>query len=113
MLAKIVVESSTDPEEKIRSLIAEKERIEQEIEKIESEGIVIAEKPEIFRERFSMAFAMLKQLQGDFRAVEERFKEIARQVQHKIRERNEVRGEILDSVFEADDACYSFTATAS
>ena len=104
MLAKIVVEASTDPEEKTRSLTAEKERIEQEIEKIESEGIVIAEKPEILRERFAMAFAMLKQLQGDFRAVEERFKDIARQVQQKISERNEVRGEILDSVFDADDA---------
>jgi hypothetical protein len=46
---------------------------------------------------------MLKQLQSDFRAVEERFKDIARQVQQKINERNEIRGVILDAVFDADD----------
>ena len=103
MLAEIVFKASTEPEEKIKYLTTEKEKLEQEIEKIQSDGIVMPEKPEILREDFSMAVFMLKQLQGDFRAVEERFKEIARQVHQKISERSEVRGEILDSVFDADD----------
>ena len=71
--------------------------------KIQADGIVLPEKPAILREEFVTAVSMLKQLQGDFRAVEERFKEITRQVQQKIHERNEVRGKILGSVFDSDD----------
>ena len=103
MLETIVVKASTEPDEKIGYLSTEKQRIEQEIAKIQSEGIVLPEKPEILREEFATAFSMLKQLQSDFRAVEERFKDIARQVQQKINERNEIRGVILDAVFDADD----------
>jgi hypothetical protein len=103
MLEAIVIKASTKPDEKIGYLTDEKEKIEREIEKIQTAGIVLPERPEILREDFAIALSMLKQLQGDFRAVEERFKDIARQVQQKINERNEVRGEILDSVFDADD----------
>jgi hypothetical protein len=103
MLEKIVVKASTEPDEKIGYLSEEKKKIEQEIKKIQSEGIVVPEKPEILREEFTTAFSMLKELQSDFRAVEERFKEIATEVQQKINERNEVRGVILDAVFGADD----------
>ena len=103
MLAEIVFRASTEPDERIRYLKAEKEKIEREIDKIQADGIVMPEKPAILREDFSTAVAMLKQLQSDFRAVEERFKDITRQVQQKIHEQNEVRGEILGSVFESDD----------
>jgi uncharacterized membrane-anchored protein YhcB (DUF1043 family) len=103
MLAEIVFRSSTEPDERIRYLKAEKEKIEREIDKIQADGIVMPEKPAILREDFSTAVAMLKQLQSDFRAVEEHFKDITRQVQQKIHEQNEVRGEILGSVFESDD----------
>jgi len=104
MLTEIVIKASTEPDEKINYLTAEKERIEREIDKIQLEGIVVPESPAILREDFATAVSMLKQLQGDFRAVEERFKNITRQVQQKINERNEVRGKILDSVFDSDDA---------
>jgi hypothetical protein len=103
MLEEITIKASTEPDVKIGYLSAEKEKIEQEIEKIQLDGIVTPERPEILREEFATAVSMLKQLQGDFRAVEERFKDIARQVQQKINERNEVRGVILDAVFDADD----------
>jgi hypothetical protein len=104
MLSEIVVKAATEPDEKIAYLVAEKEKIEREIEKIQSEGTVTPEKPAILREEFTTAISMLKQLESDFGAVEERFKDITRQVQQKISERNEVRGKILDSVFVSDDA---------
>ena len=46
---------------------------------------------------------MLKQLLGDFRAVEEKFKEITQQVQRRQNEGRDTRGGILEFALDAED----------
>ena len=47
--------------------------------------------------------SLLKQLQNDFRAVEERFKEITQQVQRRQSEGNSTRGGILEFALDSED----------
>ncbi len=50
-----------------------------------------------------MAVALLRQLQGDFRAVEESFRQIALQVQRRQAEDDASRGRILEYALDAED----------
>lgn len=102
-LADLVVGASDDPETRLRHLRAEHRRLEQEIERIEREGSVASYLPAQIRERFATAVSLLKQLQGDFRAVEEAFKQITRQVQQRRNEGRETRGGILQFALDAED----------
>ena len=47
--------------------------------------------------------SLLKQLQGDFRAVEEKFKEITQQVQQRQNAGRDTRGGILEFALDAED----------
>jgi hypothetical protein len=59
--------------------------------------------PAQIRERFATAVSLLKQLQGDFRAVEEKFKEITQQVQQRQTAGRDTRGGILEFALDAED----------
>jgi hypothetical protein len=102
-LADLVIGASEDPEVRLRHLRAEKDRIEREIQGIEREGLVTRYQPTRIRERFAMAVSLLKQLQGDFRAVEDKFKEITQQVQHRQNEGRDSRGGILEFALDSED----------
>lgn len=102
-LADLVVNASDDPEARLEHLRSEKQRIENEIAHIESEGLVSRYQPAQIRERFATAVSLLKQLQGDFRAVEEKFKEITQQVQQRQNAGCDTRGGILEFALNAED----------
>ncbi len=102
-LADLVVKASDDPETRLAFLREEKLRLEDEIAHIEAEGLVTRYQPAQIRERFATAVSLLKQLQGDFRAVEEKFKEITQQVQHRQNEGRDTRGGILEFALDAED----------
>jgi hypothetical protein len=102
-LADLVVNASDDPETRLNHLRGEKLRIEREIAQIESEGLVKRYQPAQIRERFATAVSLLKQLQGDFRAVEEKFKEITQQVQQRQNTGRDTRGGILEFALDAED----------
>jgi hypothetical protein len=102
-LGDLVVGASDDPETRLDHLRKEKERIEEEISRIESDGLVARYRPTQIRERFAVAVSLLKQLQGDFRAVEERFKEITRSVQERQVAGRDTRGEVLAFALDAED----------
>lgn len=103
-LHKLVVESSADPNERLSHLRAEKARVEAEIEQIERGGPVARLPAAHIRERFDVAVVLLKGLLGDFRAVEERFKELARQVYGRQTAGGDTRGGILRFALDAEDA---------
>jgi hypothetical protein len=98
-----VVKASDDPETRLAYLREEKRRLENEIARIESEGLVTRYQPAQIRERFATAVSLLKQLQGDFRAVEEKFKEITQQVQQRQNEGRDTRGGILEFALDSED----------
>lgn len=102
-LADIVVRSSDDPERRLSHLRAERAQIDREIEAIESGTSVETYSATAIRERFADAVADLASLQGDFRAVEESFKVISRDVQQRHSAATDRRGEILGYALEAED----------
>ena len=54
-------------------------------------------------ERLGTAVSLLRQLQSDFRAVEESFREITLQVQQRQAECQDTRGWILEFALDAED----------
>jgi hypothetical protein len=102
-LADLVVHAFDDPGRRLAHLREEKMRIEEEIERIENQGRVTRYQPAQIRERFATAVTTLKQLQGDFRAVEEKFKTITLHVQHRQAAGHDTRGGILGFALESED----------
>lgn len=102
-LSDIVVRGSADPDRRLRFLRSERDRIDHEIESIEAGNPVETHSPTAIRERFADAVSDLVSLQGDFRAVEESFKSITRNVQKRQAESLHSRGDILGFALDAED----------
>jgi hypothetical protein len=102
-LDDLVVGASEDPAARLRHLRETQRRVQQEIEQIEIEGAAPRYRPAQIRERFITAVSLLRQLQGDFRAVEESFREITRQVQQRQVEGSDTRGGILVFALDSED----------
>jgi hypothetical protein len=103
ILADLVVGSSDDPETRLRHLRSERDRIDSEISQIEADGRVSRYQPAKIRERFATAVTLLRQLQGDFRAVEDSFRGITAQVQQRQVAGSDARGAILAFALDAED----------
>jgi len=102
-LVDLVRGACPDPERRLQDLKAERERIDAEIQSVQSGGRVETYHPAQIRERFHTAVDLLKTLQGDFRAVEDRFEAIGRQVQREAMTVDRRRGEILSTALDAED----------
>ncbi|QEG43103.1 DUF3375 family protein [Roseimaritima ulvae] len=102
-LTDLVRGSSADPGRRLQSLLAERERSDREIEAIRGGAPVDTYHLAQVRERFNTAVDLLKTLQGDFRAVEDRFEEIAREVTRSAFDLERGRGEILAGALDAED----------
>ncbi len=102
-LADLVAGASSDPEVHLRHLRAERDRIDQAIVRIERDGVAERHEPAATREQFAMAVSLLKQLMGDFRAVEDRFREITHDVQRRQNQGRETRGSILEYALDSED----------
>ncbi len=102
-LEDIVRGASADPQRRLDYLRTQRSEIDAEIEAIESGKSVKIYRPVQIRERFQTAVNLLKELQSDFRAVEERFQMIARDVQHRQTVGAETRGGILAYALDSED----------
>jgi predicted metal-dependent hydrolase len=102
-LQDIVRGASDDPERRLEFLNAQRKMLEKEISAIESGKSVQVYRPSQIRERFQNAINLLRELQSDFRAVEDRFQEIARRVQHLQAAGHETRGMILGFALDAEE----------
>lgn len=102
-LDDLVAGASDDPEVHLRYLRDERARIDGEIAQIEQDGVGIRYEPAAIRERFAMAVMLLKQLLADFRAVEDRFREITKDVQWRQVHGQETRGSILEHALDSED----------
>lgn len=102
-LADLTIGASDDPEQRLRHLREEAKRIQTEIDTIKSQGTVAKYHPAQIRERFAAAVSLLRQLQSDFRAVEESFRNITSQVQQRQVGGTETRGQILEFALDAED----------
>lgn len=102
-LEDLIAGASDDPSVRIQHLEEQRQRIEDEIESIRNEGLGARYEPAAIRERFAAAVGLLRELLSDFRAVEERFKEIASEVQQRHASGGEKRGTILGYALDAED----------
>lgn len=102
-LADITVRGSDDREKRLEHLRAERERIDAEIEAIEAGEEMATHSPTAIRERFADAVSDLISLQGDFRAVEESFKSLTRDVQQRQADASASRGTILGYALDAEE----------
>lgn len=102
-LADLVIGSSDDPQTRLALLYEERSQIEQRIAQIEVDGSVGRYQSAQIRERFATAVSLLRQLQGDFRAVEEAFRDITAQVQQRQLDGRHARGHILEFALDAED----------
>ncbi len=102
-LSELASEASGDPKVRLDHLYEQRRRIDAEIAHVDQHGIAARPEPAAVRERFSMAVNLLKQLLADFRAVEDRFKEITQQVQHRQITGEETRGSILAFALDSED----------
>jgi hypothetical protein len=104
LLDELVVGASSDPAVHLERLRRDKAAIEEEIARIEREGIVKQYGPTRIREQFATAVDLLRQLQGDFRAVEDKFREITKRVQQRHVHGADSRGGILAEALDSEDA---------
>lgn len=103
-LQQLVIGASDDPAVHLDELRKQKTAVEEQISKIERGEAVPAFHPTRIREQFGLAVTMLKELQRDFRSVEERFKQITQNVQQKQLQGLDTRGGILGEAMDAEDA---------
>ena len=102
-LEDIVRGASANPDRRLEYLRAQRALIDAEIHAIESGKSVQVYRPAQIRERFQTAVDLLRALQSDFRAVEERFQSIAREVQQLQASGNDSRGRILGHALDSED----------
>lgn len=103
-LNDIVRGSSDDPARRLDSLQAQRDAIQHEIDAIESGDRFHVYKPSQIRERFQTAIHLLRELQSDFRGVEDRFQQIARRVQQLKASGMGNRSSILGYALDAEEA---------
>jgi hypothetical protein len=102
-LIELIGGASDDPNVRLTQLREERERIDDEIAHIEREGVVAKFEPAAIRERFATAVSLLRQVLGDFRAVEDRFKEITQEVQQRQIAGKHPLGSILQFALDSED----------
>lgn len=102
-LADIIRGASADPERRLAYLRAQRDELDRQIAEIESGKSVEVYRPAQIRERFQTAVELLRALQSDFRAVEEKFQFIARDVQQLQVTGQDSRGNILGFALDSED----------
>ncbi len=103
-LRQVVVGASDDSDMRVSDLKLQKAAIEQQIRAIEQGEDASRFSDTRIREQFGMSVSLLSELQRDFRAVEERFRQITATVQQQLMAAGESRGGILEQALDAEDS---------
>ncbi|MEL6552827.1 MAG: DUF3375 domain-containing protein [Cyanobacteria bacterium J06621_11] len=104
LLKEIEEGSTVDVETRIEQLERDRDRIQQEIDTIRATDTVDTFNETQLRERFMSANSLTRQLMSDFRAVEQKFRELTRKVQDDQLGVDSRRGTVVGKVLDADDA---------
>lgn len=104
LLKEIKEGSTADVETRVAQLESDRDRIQREIDAIKATGAVDPFNDTQLRERFMSANSLTRQLMSDFRAVEQKFRELTRKVQEDQLEVDSRRGTVVGKVLDADDA---------
>jgi len=103
MLRDIVQNSIDDPEERLKQLEQQRAELDRQIDQIyETAQVDTLYTPIQLRERFFEASSMARQLLRDFRLVEERFRDMARDLQKAQLLPGTSKGALVEYVLDAD-----------
>lgn len=103
LLKEIVLESTIDPEVKVKELEQQKVRLENEIERIKEQGIGRTFTSTQIKERYFLVKKQTRELLSDFRQVEENLRKITGEIQNRYLVENLNKGEIVNYFLESDD----------
>ena len=103
LLDDVVTHSTEDVETRLQQLYTKRDELDTEIKRIEQTGQIDPLSDLQVRERLDQITSMANQLLRDFSAVEERFREMAREIQQAQLNPNTRRGDILGNVLDADE----------
>ena len=103
ILRQMAEGSETDPEARVRELERRKADIEAEIGRVREGRLDLLDETEL-RERFLQVEATARGLLSDFRAVEQNFRRLDREVREKVATWEGSKGELLAEVFGERDA---------
>jgi hypothetical protein len=102
-LQELIDNSTEDPARKIEELEKKKEEIDNEIRQIKQERFVKTYENYQIQERFEDVTRLANELVGDFKEVEDNFKEIVRDIYEKQSDNLLTKGKILQYTFDALD----------
>ncbi len=101
-VVKLAEETDTNPESRVASLLAERERLDRAIEKIRS-GRVEALSDSQAMERIREIIALADGLAADFRRVRDDFEHLNRELRGRLMDDEASRGEVLERLFAGVD----------
>lgn len=102
-LRELVDNNTEDPKKKIEELERQKKQVEQEIRRIKRDGKVQRFEDYQIKSRFSEISRLTNELMGDFREVEDVFRNITRVIYGKQEQKDLSKGQILHYTFDALD----------
>lgn len=103
LLRELVLGAETDPRARIEELESRRAEIDAQIQRIREGELDMMDATRL-RERFLQATQTARALLGDFRQVEQNFRELDRQVRERIATWKGGRGELLGEIFGEQDA---------
>lgn len=100
-LKDIISNANPDKDKKLAELEKQKQQIEDEIRKIKVDGYVNIYEDFQIQARFEEVNRMANELIGDFKEVEDNFKEITRKIYERQQNADSTKGQLLAETFDA------------
>lgn len=99
---RLAEETETNPDTRIDALLAERERLDREIETVRVRGVIALPEPRAL-ERVREIIALSDELAGDFHRVRDDFDQLNRGLRESLMENEGSRGDVLDGLFAGVD----------
>jgi len=102
-LQQLIQLTETDPQVRIQELRQQQAALEQQIAELERQPVLSVDATQV-KERFFQVEDCARQLVGDFRQVEQNFRDLDARVREKITLSDQRKGELLAEIFGDQDA---------
>jgi hypothetical protein len=101
-LTRLAEETDSNPKTRLAALVAERERIDREIESVQHGGVKTLPDDRAL-ERIREIIGLADELSGDFRRVRDDFDKLNRDLRESLMENEGSRGDVLDALFAGVD----------
>jgi len=101
-LVELVEQTDVNPENRLASLFLERERLDQQIARIEAGHVQVLNDSQAL-ERVREIIMLADDLVNDFRNVRDKFSALNRELREKLMDDSESRGEVLEALFSGVD----------